>query len=277
MSSSAICFLNNRFLPYEEATIHVSDLAIQRGFGVFDFFREIDGRVPFLEDYLDRFFASSKEFGLEVPLGREKIRRNILHLLEVNRFQNSGIKLILTGGNSEDFLTPVRPNLVILNVPFKGLPDDYLGGIKLMLYEYQRFLSDIKSINYFLAVWLLPKLKAEGAIEPLFYYNGRILETSRGNIFLVKDEVISTPKDNILQGISRKHLLIVALEKYDVDEREVFVDEIHKADEIFITGTSKHVLPIVQIDDTVVADRKPGPVTSQLMEDFERYIIGSHP
>jgi len=267
-----ICFLNDRFLPYEETMIHVSDLAIQRGFGVFDFFREIDGRVPFLEDYLDRFFTSSKEFGLEVPLDREQIKNNILHLLQENGFQNSGIKLILTGGNSEDFLTPVKPNLVILNVPFKGVPEDYLGGVKLMLYEYQRFLSDIKSINYFLAVWLLPKLKAAGALEPLFYYNDRVLETSRGNFFLVKDNVIITPKVNILQGISRKYLIKVAREKYKVEEREVLLSEIENVDEAFITGTSKHVLPVIQISNFIIGGGRPGPVTLRLMEEFKSCV-----
>jgi D-alanine transaminase/branched-chain amino acid aminotransferase len=269
-----ICFLNDRFLPYEEAKVHVSDLAIQRGFAVFDFFREIDGRVPFLVDYLERFFISAKALGLTVPLDRNSIRQNIFHLLEENGFRNSGIKLILTGGNTEDFLTPVKPNFIILNTPFKELPEHYLEGVKLMLFEYQRYLSEIKSINYFLAVWLLPRLKETGAIEPLFHYSGKLLETSRGNIFVVKDNIIATPKDNILQGISRKHLLILARERYRVEERDVMLEEVHTADEIFITGTSKHVLPIIQIDDIVIGNGRPGPVTLELMRAFEGYIAG---
>ena len=274
MNNRIICYLNDRFLPYEEATIHVSDLAIQRGFAVFDFFREINGGVPFLEDYLDRFFVSAEALGLTVPLDRNSIRQNIFHLLEENGFRNSGIKLILTGGNTEDFLTPVKPNFIILNTPFKELPEHYLEGVKLMLFEYQRYLSEIKSINYFLAVWLLPRLREVGAIEPLFHSGERLLETSRGNIFIVRDGILATPAENVLPGIMRKHLIQLARKSYRVEERDVMLDEIQAADEVFITGTTKHVLPIIQIDDMVIGDGRPGPVTLELMRAFEGYIAG---
>jgi D-alanine transaminase/branched-chain amino acid aminotransferase len=267
-----LCYLNDRFLPYEEATVHVSDLALHRGYGVFDYLREIDGKVPFLEDYFDRFYNSAKELGLEVPVGRDRLKEIIFHLISEHQYKSSGIKLILTGGYTEDYYRPVKPNFLILNVPFKSYPKEYLEGVKLMLFEHQRFLPHIKTINYIPALWLLPKLTANNALEPLYHFNGKVLETSRGNVFFIKEKTIFTPKDDILLGVSRKHLLRIARESYTVEERDAHLEEIENAEEIFITGTSKHVLPIIQIDDIVIGDGRPGPVTLELMKAFEGYI-----
>jgi len=267
-----ICFLNDRFLPYEEASLHVSDLALHRGYGIFDYLREIDGKVPFLEDYFDRFEHSAAALGLAIPLKRQRLRQVIFHLLKENKLMDSGIKIILTGGYSEDFYRPVTPNLLVLNRPFGGTPKELEKGVKLMSFEYQRFLPHVKTIDYLPAVWLLPRLKERGTIEPLYHFNGKVLETSRGNIFLVRNGTISTPKDDILLGISRQHLLKIARENYRMEEREVYLDEIEEADEIFITGTSKHILPVVMIDGLRIRNGKPGPVTVELMEAFERYI-----
>jgi len=139
-----------------------------------------------------------------------------------------------------------------------------------MLFEYQRFLPETKTINYLPAIWLLPKLKTQGAIEPLYHFKGKILETARGNFFLVKNNTLITPKENILLGITRKYLIECARKNFEIEEREVTIEEIDTADEIFITGTSKHVLPVTQIDNKIIADGKPGVVTLRLMEAFNR-------
>ncbi len=63
-----LCYINNRFLDYSEAKLHVSDIGLQRGYGIFDYFVEMNGRIPFLEDYLDRFYRSAEMLNMEVPL-----------------------------------------------------------------------------------------------------------------------------------------------------------------------------------------------------------------
>jgi branched-subunit amino acid aminotransferase/4-amino-4-deoxychorismate lyase len=271
--TSPLCFINDHFESYPGAKVHVSDLALHRGYGVFDYCREIGGRVPFLEDYLDRFYRSAAGLRLDVSLNREQLKEKIFHLLRENRFLNSGIKILLTGGDTDDFYQPVRPNLLIFNMPYHAPDISFDKGVKLVLFEYQRFLPEFKSINYLPGVWLLSVLKEKGAIEPLYHFNGKLLETARANIFLVKDNTLVTPGKGILHGITRKHLLIMARERYMIEEREVGVEEIFTADEIFMTGTSKHVLPVIQIDDKVISNGSPGPVTMKLMEEFSRYMI----
>jgi len=97
MPNPVICYLNEQFLPYDEAGIHVSDLALHRGYGVFEFLREIDGRVPFLDDYLDRFFRSASGLGLKVPVGNQQLKEIIHHLLKEISLKIQGSRLSLQG------------------------------------------------------------------------------------------------------------------------------------------------------------------------------------
>jgi D-alanine transaminase/branched-chain amino acid aminotransferase len=270
--STPLCFINDHFEPFAGARIHVSDLALHRGYGVFDYCREIGGKVPFLEDYLDRFYTSAAGLRLEVPLERGQLKENIFHLLKENSFGDSGIKILLTGGDTEDFYHPAKPNLLIFNMPYHAPDVSFDKGVKLILFEHQRFLPEYKSINYLPGVWLQPLLESKGAVEPLYHFNGMLSETARANIFLVKDGVLITPGKDILFGVTRKHLLKMARESFNVEERDVRVEEIFSADEVFMTGTSKHVLPVTQIDDEVIAHGSPGPVTMRLMEGFGRYV-----
>lgn len=274
--STPLCFLNDHFEPYAGAKVHVSDLALHRGYGVFDYCREIGGRVPFLEDYLDRFYRSAAGLRLEVPFGRERMKEVIFQLLGENRFGDSGIKIVLTGGESGDFYTPGKPTLMVFNMPYHVQPGSMDHGVTLMLFGYQRFLPEFKSINYLPGVWLQPLLKERDAVEPLFHFNGLLSETARANIFLVKDNILITPGSGILKGITRKHLIAVAKRYFRVEERDVRVEELFTADEVFMTGTSKHVLPVVQFDDTIVAHGSPGPVTIRLRDEFGRYVASAH-
>src|SRR5690606_40914302 len=85
----------------------------------------------------------------------------------------------------------------------------------------------------------------------------------RSNIFMVKNGIVATPKSNILLGITRQHVLILA---GDVEERDISLTEILNADEVFMTATTKRILPVTQIDGVLIKDGIPGPVTRQLME-----------
>jgi branched-chain amino acid aminotransferase len=136
-------YINSEILPIEKAKIFITDLAILRGYGVFDFFRAIEGRPIYMEDHLDRFEYSTKRMNLEIPFSREHIREHILELINLNPHPLLGIKLLCTGGYSEDGYTPTRPNLMMLAKPFKFAPLD--KEIKLMTLRHIRELADIKT------------------------------------------------------------------------------------------------------------------------------------
>ena len=266
------CYINDQFIPYEDAKIHISDLGLQRGYGIFDYFLEINGTIPLLEDYLDRFYSSADRLNLKVPVCRKDLRERIAELLQHNQFGTSGIKLLLTGGYSDDLYSPSSPNFMILNLPMHHNPGEFGEGVKLILLDFQRHIPEVKTTFYLPSIILFPKMKEYGAIEVLYHHNGLISETTRANIFLVKNNTLITPSPGVLQGITRKHVLGVAKDLLALEEREVRLEEIWEAEEIFITGTSKHVMPVIEIEERTIGDGKPGNWTKRISEAYERYF-----
>jgi branched-chain amino acid aminotransferase len=269
---NTLCYFNNRFLDYTDAKIHISDIGLQRGLAIFDYFVEMEGKIPFLEDYLDRFYGSADRLNMEVPLEREMMKEKIGYLLQQNKFGTSGIKLLLTGGYSEDLYSPSTPNFMILNLPVYKRPGDLGEGVKLLLLDYQRHIPEVKTTFYLPSIALFPKLKERGAIEVLYHHNGLISETTRANIFLLKKGKLITPSPGVLRGITRKYVLQVSRDLMAVEEREVKLEELWESDEIFITGTSKHVAPVVEVEGMVIGSGKPGKMTRMISEAYERFF-----
>src|SRR5450432_463276 len=133
-----IAFVNNHFLEENKATLQVGDLAIQRGYGIFDFFRTVNNTPLFLDDYLDRFFNSAAMMRLQPAQTREKLTAIIYELIKKNNMAESGIKVILTGGYSPEGYEPVAPNLIIIQQKLQPPPDRSTTGVKVITHEYQR-------------------------------------------------------------------------------------------------------------------------------------------
>ena len=105
----------------------------------------------------------------------------------------------------------------------------------------------------------------------LYVSNGKVLEAATSNIFIVKDGVVITPKNNVLAGITRNVVIEVAQKKYKVIEREVTITDLLYADEVFLTASYKEIVPIVEIDGKRIAQGSVGKVTLVLMKDFQEY------
>lgn len=263
-------FINDDFFEEDKAVIKTNDLALQRGYGVFDFFRTGNNKPLFLEDYLDRFYHSAKEMFIKVPLERKQLKEIIFKLIEKNNLPESGIRITATGGYSPDGYMPVEGNIIIQRQPLKLPPKEkYENGIKIITHEYVRDLPSVKSINYLMGVWLQQKIKEKQADDVLYYKSGIISECPRSNIFIVtnKGELL-TPVDNVLAGITRKKILEMSRNVMPTFTRDITLTELKNANEVFITSTTKRLLPIVQIDGEKVGDGKPGNVTAALYDLF---------
>ena len=263
-------YFNDRFVKNEEALLHVSDLSMQRGYAIFDFFRTVNGVPLFMEDHLDRFTASSIAMHLSPNKSREEIRSIVQELLQRSSLSEAGIRLMLTGGYATDSYLPATPNLLITCNPAKtATANDFEKGLSVITYEHQRQLPHIKSINYLMAVWLQPLLKEKNADDLLYYNKESITELPRSNVFIVTaDNKLITPAYNILYGITRKNIIKLAAEIMPVEERNITTDEILQASEVFLTATTRKILPILKINDQVIGNAKPGPVTTNLFERF---------
>jgi branched-chain amino acid aminotransferase len=268
-SEQHIFYINNQFLPESEASINIADLGLLRGYGIFDFFRAVGGKVLFLEDHLDRFYFSATQFGLEIPYSRVELTHLIHQTIQQNNIPLLGIKLVLTGGYSTDGYTPTQPNFLIIAKPFSFLEKP--NGMHLMSLEYQRELPEVKSLNYMVPIFHRKKMLEIGADDYIYHKNGWVSELSRSNIFMVKDNKIITPKTGILFGVTRKHLIKIAQKNWEVEEREISLNDTLLADELFTTGSTKKVTSITKIDGKIVGEGKTGQITKELQALFVKY------
>jgi branched-chain amino acid aminotransferase len=264
-----IFYINNQYLPENESNINVTDLGLLRGYGIFDFFRAVNGHVLFLEDHLDRFEFSAGKFQLEIPHSREKLKEIITELIRLNPAELLGIKMILTGGYSLDGYAPNDPNLIIIAKPFTFMNKP--NGMHLMTLEYQRELPEIKSLNYMVPILNRAKMIDMGADDYLYHKNGEVSELSRSNLFLIKNEKLITPDKNILKGVTRKHILKLAENRFTIEERTVSLEEALNADELFTSGSTKRVLGITKVDNKPIGNGKIGNFTEQLLDLFLDY------
>jgi branched-subunit amino acid aminotransferase/4-amino-4-deoxychorismate lyase len=265
-------FLNGEIIKARDACLHITDLALLRGFGIFDFCRTQNGQPLLIDKYISRFHNSAHHIDMQIPYSKDHIKESIYALLQKNRIKEAGIRMVMTGGYTKNGYTPGDPNFFIL-IEKINFPDRefYENGIKLHFLEHQRELSHIKSINYLTPISIRNTLAKESAYDVLYHSRGNVLEVSRSNIFIVRDNTIITPIKNILPGITRSSVLTIAKEIYQVEEREIPVQELFIAEEVFMTGTTKRVLPVRQIDDHVINHGKPGSITQKLKSLYREF------
>jgi len=243
-------FFNDDFTESNKTALHYTDLSIQRAYGVFDFFKVVDGVEQSIEDHLGRFYFSASEMRLDLKYNRSELKDIIRKLIQKNEFKEGGIKITLTGGYSEDGYEIAKPNLIIacLLLP-QTAPDAWKKGIQLITYPHQRQLPHIKTIDYIMPIWLKPFIKSKNADDVLYCSNNKVTECPRSNFYIVtSDNKLITPKEHILKGITRKRILNTASGFLQVEEREVTIEDVYNASGAFISSTSKIVLPVNRVD-----------------------------
>lgn len=271
--STTYISINNQLYTEEEAKISVSDLAIQRGFGIFDFLKTVNHQAIFIEDHFNRFYNSAKEMNLEVAFSRAELLVAVHQLMEKNNMANSGIKFILTGGFSPDGYSVSKPNLIIVQTPFKIDNSNFDKGINLVTYHHQRQLPTIKTIDYLQAIRLQPFIKENQADDVLYHNHGSIRECPRANFFIVTDDQIITPKTDVLRGITRSKILDLQIEGYSILEQDFTLEELYQAKEAFISSSTKNALPVLNVDGKPVGDSKAGAITRQINECLYELIM----
>lgn len=265
-------YVDGQFMPAEKAVIPVDDLAVVRGIGVFDLLRTYDGKPLFLQEHVQRLLDSAKAIKLAMPWSLAHICRVALETLARNDLEEANIRIIVTGGSSPDFMTPQgKPRLIVLVTPLPRLPRWwYDQGVKVITLVSERRIPDAKSIDYLPAAMALQKAREAEAVEALYIdRRGNALEGTTSNLFAVIDGTLVTPGEGILSGITRKVVLAIAQGICPVAIRDLPRTELPKAQEVFITGTNKGLVPVVQIDDTPVGDGRPGPLTRRIMAALE--------
>lgn len=267
-----ICYMGT-YAPLSKLRIAPNDLGVLRGYGAFDFLRTFNGKPFMLNEHVARFQRSAKRMGLVIP-SAAKLKEIANELIRRNGFPETAIKFVITGGPSEDGVTlSGKPTFYALATPTALPPSDrYTKGVHLRTHEYMRVLPETKTLNYLVSVQKQKELARAGVLELLYVCDGAVLECSSSNVFIVKNQVLITPKSDILPGTTKMLVLKLAKRKYKVDERRVSVKELKTADEVFITASNKAVMPVVKIDSYKIGNGKPGPVSQHLQELFLKKV-----
>lgn len=252
--STLHCYINNQFVPIEKAGVLVTDLLVQRGYGIFDYLRVANNKPLFLEDHLERFYNSANMMRLQVKETKEEVLEKVYELIKMNNLIYSGIRLLIGGGDSPDGYTIVEPSLMIVQQPIPTPPDAMnLQGIRLASFDYQRQLARVKTTDYLMAIHLQPWMKEQGADDILYYSEGIVRECPRSNFFMIKNGTIITASNKMLLGITRKNILRIAAEQnIPVEERDFTIAELKTADEAFISSSTKRITAVRQIDDYIL-------------------------
>ena len=271
-----LAYLNGEILPLADAKVSIVDIGILRGFGIYEGLIT-HNRKPFrLADHIERFRRSAEKMSIKVPVDDADIESAIRKLVEANvPAEKEGlIRIILTGGPAVGVIdyNPETPTMFILVDEFRPLEEHYLKeGCSVSVVEYHRDLAEIKSTNYIKTVLLQKERKAKGDLELIYTWQGQAYEGGGSNFFLVKNGTLITTKDDIVLGITRKVVLEIAREHFNVEERPITVDEMYGADEMFITGSFKEVVGVVKAGDRTIGNGTVGPATKRIIELFENY------
>ena len=274
-------YLNGDFVPAEEARVSVFDHGLLYGDGVFEGIRFYNDRVFKLDEHLQRLYDSAKAIRLEIPLKIKEFEEVILETIRRNNLHDGYIRPVVTRGPGDLGLDPdkcPKPFIFVIAASIVLYPEEYYEeGLSVITVPTRRNVPEalnprIKSLNYLNNILAKIEAKSANVIEAIMLTNdGYVVECTGDNIFIIKNEVVSTPPTHIgaLAGVTRNAVMDLARDMGLKVVEEIFNRyEIYIADECFLTGTAAEVIPVVKADGRIIGDGKPGRMTRKLKERF---------
>ena len=275
MDNDAWWYIDGRWVHPGEASISINDVAVLRGYSAFESLRTYNRRPFHLDEHLTRLYRSAELIELEIPWSRDQITAIVQEIIARNTYKHASIRLLVTGGETEDSILPVgKPTLAVLISPLGERDmERFAQGYKLITTSLQRIAPEAKTTSYLAAIRALKEAKRRHAADALFVNGqGHVLEATRSNFFIFRGDTLVTPRAGVLIGITRNVVLELARGRFPIEERPILREELPQADEAFITSSSREIVPIVQIDDLVIGDGRPGKRTYELEQRFIEMI-----
>jgi branched-chain amino acid aminotransferase len=280
-------YVNGTITSADTAVIPVLDHGFLFGEGVYEVLRTYNG-VPFLYDkHAARLRNSARHIQLEVPFDDGALGERIAATIaKANITGEAYIRILLTRGIGEityDVRATPEPSLIIIvktqEEPAARIRTD---GIRISLVPILRNHPGsvnpiIKSTNLLNNALAMQEALRRGAEEALMCnYRGELSECSQSNFFMVRDGVVLTPASaaGLLEGVTRAFLFDVARDAgVELRAASLLPADIDSADELFITSTTREVSPVVRVDDRVIGDGRPGPITLALWDAYHRRAL----
>jgi len=282
---SSIVYLNGQFLPRSEAKLSVDERAFFFGDGIYEVTRAIGGRLFEWARHLRRLERGLREMRLTPSITGEELESISLRLLRDNDFTDgeAAVYLEITRGaapRTHHFPPPGTPCTIFLSATRFTPPHEVRakGGTAVTFPDFRWARGDIKSLNLIPSVLAKQHAVDNSATEAIFVRDGAMTEGSHTNVFGVLDGELRTyPESNyILAGITRDVVLELAAELgMPVRQMPIFTSEFAQLEELFITGTTSDVMPIVALNGLPVGDGRPGRITMSLYEALVPRLVAT--
>jgi branched-chain amino acid aminotransferase len=270
-------FLNDKLIDIDKACIPVTDSGFLYGAGLFETMRSYNGVVFSLTDHLDRLSASARALSINNPYTKQYITDAIYKLLEANKLTDARLRLTLTNGPMSQSNEQQKPTLLITATKLQPYPSEYyMNGVTVVLCPFRQNLSEPiyghKTTSYFSRIIALSLAHQKRAAEALWFtVDNRLAEGCISNVFLAKDSVLYTPLIGtpILAGVARKTVCQIALKNsIKLVEKDLYINDLLSADEVFLTNVIMQILPITKIEKHTIGGGEVGPMAKKLQNYF---------
>ncbi|QKY68461.1 D-amino-acid transaminase [Lentibacillus sp. CBA3610] len=278
MSVYPIILSQTGFAHRDELTYPFEERGLQFGDGVYEVIRIYGGKYYLLTEHVERLFRSAEAIKLSLPFSNQDITKRLLDLLEQNEMVSDGIVYLqATRGSAprnHAFPTDTQANVYayIRDMPRKT--NNLINGVSAITQRDTRWENCyIKSLNLLPNVLAKQAAQENGSYEAILERDGIVTECSSSNIYLVKNDNIYThpATKTILHGCVRMRVeQFAGNDNIPFVEEAFAVEDIFAADELFLSSSTSEVMPIVEVDGKMIADGKPGKVTRQLQEAYEK-------
>ena len=275
-----IVFLNGEFLPLADAHISPLDRGFLFGDGVYEVIPVYAGQLFRGEQHLQRLQSSLDGIRLANPYSMEQWHEILDQLIIHQPFDNQSIYLQVTRGTystrEHSFPGTINPTVFIMSTELKtaeiSMQHDGVCAITRPDNRWEH--CDIKATTLLANILLRQQATDHDCAETILTRDGKVIEGAASNVFIVKHGNIKTPARNqqMLTGITRDLILeIAALKDIEADEGSITTEELFGADEVWITSSTKEILPVIRIDDKIVGEGKPGLMWQTMISHYAEY------
>jgi branched-chain amino acid aminotransferase len=286
-------WMDGSLVDWNKATIHILTHALHYATAVFEgirCYKTVNGLAIFrLSDHIQRLINSGKIYFMDIKYSKEELERAVIDTINANEVgEEFYVRPIAYYGYGKMGVNPL-PNKVSIAIA-AWTWDEYLKkenqhkekGVRLMVSAWMRidgrtmpFLAKATANYANSALARVEAIRAGFDEAIMLNTNGKVIEASAENIFIVKDGLLITPPitSGALDGITRDTVLAIAKENNIPHEiRDITRDELYIADEVFLTGTAAGIKPVSEIDNRIIADGKDGSITNRVREKFELIV-----
>ena len=278
-------FLNDTFVPQEQAKVSVFDHGFLYGDGVFETLRAYHGRLLHWEKHLVRLRQSCALIGLDLPIPEKQWPALLGETLHRNHLTDASIRISISRGEGQLGLDPSlcpHPTIVIMAKSITPYPLSLRNeGVDLAIANVRRNplaaqsprIKSLSFLNNILAKQEANHMQCFDAL--MLNMEGFISECTVSNVCFVKDGELKTPSVDcgILEGVTREMVMMLAREQtIPVHEGRYTVQELLEADECFMTNTSMEIMPVRQVGAKRIGQQCPGPLTIGLHQFFQENL-----